>query len=66
MPLFTLKSYHRTACTVGLGMVVVVMEGGGATFSSESSSQSMKEHLNTHSKSYLTAAVLLKSFFQSL
>lgn len=62
MPLFTLKSYHRTACTVGLGRVVVV-RGAGAPFSSESSSQSMKEHPNTHSKSYLAAAVLLKSVF---
>lgn len=37
------------------------------TFPSASSSQSVKEHLNTHSKSYLPLAVLTNSaFFQAL
>lgn len=44
-------------------------EGGGGvelcrhTFSSASSSQSVKEHLNTHLKSYLTPAILANSSF---
>lgn len=74
MPLFTLKSYHYTACTVGSGMKREEesgrqREGEGDveshrhTFSSASSSQSVKEHLNTHSKSYLAPAVLLNSSF---
>lgn len=68
MPLFTLKSYHHTACTVGSGMKRGrkrrrCSKSRHRTFSSASSSQSVKEHLNTHSKSYLTPAVLLNSSF---
>lgn len=65
MPLFALRSYHRTACTVGLGMAAAAaaVVVGRLYFPLSLVPRALKEHLNTHSKSYRVAAVRLKCVF---